>query len=254
MNQPASRLNLPGPHRSGRAPRAVWPWEVVNSGALSPYLSGLTPRAIRYRPNPGLGRIPDGLRATIHRDSRRESGDCSEKDSGPAHSSTGKPAITRATAPGDAMRRTYCAYCARLRRVQMRSMDCAVCSHLEIGPTRPTRERGSPQVLAALGTPLARSLVGLVWPAGIHRTFLGWSFTRLSPYCAYLRTRAARSNVRSMDCAVCSRRRARTWQPVVNLSRASRYTCTRSRSSFASASRSPGHSASTSAHNWRASA
>ena len=105
------------------------PWEVKNGGALSAYLSGLTPRAIRFRPNPGLSTILDCLRATIHRDSRRLSGDCSEKDSGPARGSTGKPTITRATAPDDAMLRTYCAYCARPRRVQMmRSMDCAVCS------------------------------------------------------------------------------------------------------------------------------
>ena len=124
----------------GAWPRAMWPWEVVNSGALSPYLSGLTPRAIRYRPDPGLGRIPDGLRrerktirtgrggeergergreggaflvggggvcATIHRDSRRVPGDCSEKDSGPARGSTGKPTITGATAPDDAMLQPY---------------------------------------------------------------------------------------------------------------------------------------------------
>ena len=45
------------------------------------------------------------LRATIHRDPGRLSGDCSEKDSVQAHSSIGKPAITRTTAPGDAMRR-----------------------------------------------------------------------------------------------------------------------------------------------------
>ena len=32
----------------------------------------------------------------------------------------------------------------------------------------------------------------------------------LRTYCAYLRTPAPRSNMRSMDCATCSRRRART--------------------------------------------
>ena len=42
---------------------------------------------------------------------RRRSG----KDSVQARGSAGKPTITRVTAPGDAMRRTYCAYCARLR-------------------------------------------------------------------------------------------------------------------------------------------
>ena len=46
----------------------------------------------------------------IHRDSRRLSGDCTEKDSGPPRGSTGKPTITGATAPDDAMLRTYCAY------------------------------------------------------------------------------------------------------------------------------------------------
>ena len=94
----------------GATPRAVRPWEVKNGGELSAYLSGLTPRAIRFRPKPGLSTNLDCLRATIHRDSRRLSGDCSEKDSDPARGSTGKPTITRTTASDDAMLRTYCAY------------------------------------------------------------------------------------------------------------------------------------------------
>ena len=86
------------------------PWEVTHGRKLSAYLSGLGPRAIRFRPNPGLGTILDYLRARIHRDSRRLSGDCTEKDSGPAPCSTGKPTIT-----GEPHRTTPC--CARTRAV-----------------------------------------------------------------------------------------------------------------------------------------
>ena len=53
----------------------------------------------------------------------------SEKDSGLARGSTGRPTITRATAPVDAMRGTYCAYSRTpAPRSNVRSMDGAVCS------------------------------------------------------------------------------------------------------------------------------
>ena len=134
----------PGAAPLGAWPRAVRPREVKNGGALSAYLSGLTPRAIRFRPNPGLSTILDCLRATIHRDSRRLSGDCSEKDSGPARGSTGKPTRTGATAPDDAMLRTYCAHLRMpAPRSNMRSMDCAACSR------RRARHRGRPDLAAS---------------------------------------------------------------------------------------------------------
>ena len=68
---------------------------------------------------------------TWNRDTR------SAKDASQTRGLTGKPAITRATAPGDATLGTYCAYsayCARWRRVQnsaqygLRSMEPPACA------------------------------------------------------------------------------------------------------------------------------
>ena len=167
--------------------------------------------------------------------------------------------------PHNRARRRHAAYilrstavCARLRRLQMCAVWIAQYAAISRSAQRGRRasdgRRKSLRHLALHS--LARSS-DWIWPAGIHRTFLGWSFTRLSPYCSILRilrTPAARSNVRYQVRSMQPPAHVCTWQPIVNLSHARRYTRTLNRSNFASASRSPGHSASTSAYNWQASA
>ena len=184
------------------------PRGVIQAGETG---SDLVPGADRRR-----GRLGRELTSEI----TRRGGARSEKDSGPAHSSTGKPAIP-ATAPGDAMRGTYCAYCARPRRV----------SNAEYGlrgmqPSRdqPNEADASARVVASpCGTwhSPRRAELACGHPPDVFGVVFHSPVSILRSTCG---TRAARSNVRDMDCAVCSRRPARTWQPVVNHSRVSRYT------------------------------
>ena len=157
---------------------------------------------------PFLVRRVGRLRATIHRVSRRLSGDCSEKDSGPARGSTGKPTITRATAPAHAMLRTYSSHLRTPPPLQMCSMDPRSYAAIRDWPNEAdARARVAASHCGTWHSP--RSLVGLVWHAGIHRTFWGWLLHLPVSHTAHAPRLASRFVDAAHPGAACSRRPVR---------------------------------------------